>query len=76
MNDLEKQNKSLKAELAELAYWELQLDSIKKDCQKIVNYMWRDEYNDWEELDNPDDHIFHAVNSIKNWLGSQRRDNE
>ena len=76
MSDLEKQNKSLKADLAELAYWELQLDSIKKDLQKIVDYMWRDEFKDWEEKENPKDHIFHAFNDVKNWLESQRKDNE
>ena len=41
--------------------------------QTIVDYLWREEYNDWEEKDNPEDHIFLAVNSIKNWLGNQKK---
>ena len=52
------------------------MSDLKENLQKIVDYMWQDEYKDWEELDNPDDHIFHAINNIKNWLVGQRRDNE
>ena len=39
-----------------------------KDLQKVVNYLWRDEYNHWEEDNNPEDHIFHPINNIKNWI--------
>ena len=52
------------------------MSDLKESLQKIVDYMWRDEFKDWEEKDNPDDHIFHAINNIKNWLEGQRRGNE
>ena len=44
-----------------------------KDLEVIVEYLWRDEFKDWEEKDNPQDHIFHAVNNIKNHLEGIRR---
>ena len=52
------------------------MSDLKENLQKIVDYIWRDEFKDWEEKDNPEDHIFHAINNIKNWLEGQRRDNE
>ena len=51
------------------------MSDLKENLHKIVDYIWRDEFKDWEEKDNPDDHIFHAINNIKNWLEGQRRDN-
>ena len=44
---------------------------IKKDLQIIVNKWWKHEFDDWEEKGNPEDHIFHSYNSIKNWLVGQ-----
>ena len=44
---------------------------IKKDLQIIVDRWWKCEFDDWEEKDNPEDHIFHSYNSIKNWLVGQ-----
>ena len=41
---------------------------IIKDLQKIVDMCWHEEYRDWEELENPDNHIFHAFNNVKNYL--------
>ena len=29
---------------------------------------WDIERRDWEEKDNPEDHIFVSVNYLKNWL--------
>ena len=52
------------------------MNYLKENLQKIVDYMWRDEYKDWEEKDNPDDHIFHAFNNIKNWLVGQNAEEE
>ena len=52
------------------------MNEIKKDLQRIVDMFWDIEFNDWEEKANPEDHIFHAFNNIKNWLKGQRRDNE
>lgn len=66
--DLSKENKSLKVALAQLAHWELEFDRIVKDCQKIVDMYWDIEHRDWEEKDNPEDHIFLSVNYMKNWL--------
>ncbi len=50
--------------------------SIEKDLQRIVDMWWKHEFDHWEENANPEDHIFHALNNIKNWLEGQRRDNE
>ena len=47
--------------------------SIKNDLQMIVDYLWEDEHTSWEELDNPEQHIFIPVNNIKNWLEGQAR---
>ena len=44
------------------------MEQIIKDLQKIVDMCWYEEYRDWEELENPDDHIFHAFNNVKNYL--------
>ena len=44
---------------------------IKKDLQIIVDRWWKREFDDWEEKGNPEDHIFHSYNSIKNWLVGQ-----
>ena len=47
--------------------------TIKKDLQTIVDYLWEDEHTHWEELDNPEEHIFIPINNIKNWLEGQER---
>ena len=53
------------------------MNEIKNDLQKIIDMMWREEFDHWEENACPEDHIFHALNNIKNWLeGQKRRDNE
>ena len=44
------------------------IESLEGDLEKLVNYSWNIEYNDWEEKDNPEDHIFHAFNNVKNYL--------
>ena len=48
------------------------METIIKDLQKIVDMYWHEEYRDWEELENPDDHIFHAFNNIKNHLNKEK----
>ena len=58
----------LKRELASLAEWQLRMEDLEVDIDKIVEYMWSTEHNDWEEKDNPEDHIFHSINNIKNYL--------
>ena len=35
---------------------------------KVINYLWREEYDHWEEEGTPDNHIFHSINDVKNWL--------
>ena len=44
------------------------MEQIYKDLDKLVDYMWLNENKDWEELNNPDDHIFHAINNVRNFL--------
>ena len=45
------------------------MKQIIKDLQRIVDMYWHEEHRHWEEWDNPEDHIFHAFNNIKNYLG-------
>ena len=42
---------------------------------KVVDMYWHEEQRDWEELGNPDDHVFHAFNIIKNYLIGRANDN-
>ena len=65
---LEKEVKKLKKTLAGLAEWELKIDSLNKDLNRIVMMYWHDERNHWDSIDNPEDHIFHSINNIKNYL--------
>ena len=58
----------LKRQLASLAEWQLRMEALEVDIGKIVEYMWSIEHNDWEEKDNPEDHIFHSINNVKNYL--------
>ena len=48
------------------------MEQIYKDLDRLVNYMWLNENKDWEELNNPDDHIFHAINNVRNFLIGRR----
>tara|TARA_R100000655_G_scaffold100730_1_gene145309 strand:- start:21 stop:194 length:174 start_codon:yes stop_codon:yes gene_type:complete len=43
-------------------------EKLKKDLQKIVDYLYVDEFQHYVELDKPDDHIFIAVNNIEKYL--------
>ena len=44
------------------------MEQITKDLQRIVDMYWHEEHRHWEEWDNPEDHIFHAFNNVKNYL--------
>ena len=39
---------------------------------KVVDMYWHEEQRDWDELGQPNDHIFHAFNNIKNYLYGRR----
>tara|TARA_R110002020_G_scaffold33316_1_gene101574 strand:- start:73 stop:246 length:174 start_codon:yes stop_codon:yes gene_type:complete len=43
-------------------------EKLKKDLQKIVDYLYIDEFQHYIELDKPDDHIFIAVNNVEKYL--------
>ena len=43
-------------------------ETILRDLEAIVDYLWRDEYKSWQEADNDENHIFHAVNNLRNRL--------
>ena len=43
-------------------------EKLKKDLQKIVDYLYVDEFQHYIELDKPDDHIFIAVNNVEKYL--------
>ena len=49
--------------------WE---EHFHQDLETIVRYLWRDEFKDWEELDNPNNHIFHAINNVRNYLEGRK----
>tara|TARA_Y100001963_G_scaffold160257_1_gene269802 strand:+ start:10600 stop:10854 length:255 start_codon:yes stop_codon:yes gene_type:complete len=51
-------------------------DKIIQSLNKIIDMYWPVEYKDWEELENPDSHIFHQFNDVKNWLVSQKEANK
>ena len=59
---------SIKEKLASLAEWQLSIEKLEHDLQRLVDMHWYDEERDWDELGNPDDHIFHAFNNVKNYL--------
>lgn len=43
----------------------LLLSSIKEDIEKVIAYLWKDEYNHYKERNYPKDHIFHVLNRLK-----------
>jgi len=46
----------------------MEMKKLNESISKVVEYMWENEFTDWEELDNPENHIFHAINELKNYL--------
>ena len=44
------------------------VSQILEDMDKLVDMYWPEEIRHWEENGNPQDHIFHSWNNIKNWL--------
>ena len=44
------------------------MEQIIKDLERLVDYMYAEELRHWEEDNNPEDHIFHAINNVKNYL--------
>jgi len=47
------------------------MERIIKDLEKLVEYMWANELQHWEESFNPPDHIFHSINNVKNYLNKE-----
>ena len=47
---------------------------IHKAMKKIINEYWRIEYEDWENKDNPEDHIFVPLNTLKNHLEAEEKE--
>tara|TARA_R100000664_G_C2701860_1_gene101900 strand:- start:393 stop:563 length:171 start_codon:yes stop_codon:yes gene_type:complete len=44
------------------------MQELKKNLQKIVDYLYEDELKSYIELNKPDDHIFIAVNEVEKYL--------
>ena len=44
------------------------MEQRHKDLKQLVDYMWNNEFKHWEEDGNPQNHIFHAINNVKNYL--------
>ena len=49
---------------------------LSDNLQKLVDYMWSEENRHWEQEDNPEDHIFHQINAVKNFLIWYKKDKE
>ena len=50
-------------------------NDIIKAMQEVVDMYWSEEQRNWEELEEPDDHLFHAFNTFKNYLIRRANDN-
>ena len=48
-------------------------DILKQSLQRIIDMHWSVEKDHWEELGNPDDHIFLQFNNVKNYLEKLKR---
>ncbi len=48
-------------------------DKLRQSLQRIIDVHWHIEKDHWEELSNPDDHIFIAFNDVRNYLQKYRR---
>jgi len=44
------------------------MKEIEKDLQKIVDYLYADEFKSYIELNKPNNHIFIAVNNVEKYL--------
>ena len=49
------------------------LNKIDIDLEKLITMYWQIEKDHWEENDNPEDHIFHSFNNIKNYLIGRKK---
>ena len=52
----------------------MKYNSIEDDLQYIIDKYWYTEKIHWEELNNPDDHIFNNLNNVKNFLIGRKND--
>ena len=44
------------------------LNRLDFDINRLVEMYWQMEKDHWEEDGNPENHIFHALNNLKNYL--------
>ena len=58
----------LKKRLGDLAEWQIKIEGLSKDLNRIVVMYWQEERNHWDSTDTPEDHIFHSINNVKNYL--------
>jgi len=49
-------------------------EKTKRALRKVVEYLIDDEEANWNEMDQPDDHIYHEVAKLEEWLASDRRE--
>ena len=52
----------------------MKINSIEDDLQYIIDMYWYTEKIHWEELNNPDDHIFNNLNNVKKFLIGRKND--
>ena len=48
-------------------------EKLRNSLQKIIDMCWSVEKHHWEELENPDDHLFIDYNNVKNYLEDLKR---
>ena len=50
---------------------------LHKDLKRIIMMYWARERNHWDELENPEEHIFISLNNVRNYLISkEKKDDE
>jgi hypothetical protein len=48
-------------------------EETKKSVERIIEYLIRSEKFDWTEVGQPDDHIYHDVIRLEQWLISEHK---
>lgn len=47
-------------------------EQILDDIKAVVSYLYKDEQKNFEELDRPDEHIFHSLMRLERWIETGR----
>ena len=44
---------------------------VRASVRALIDYLWRDEHNDWMAAGRPKNHIFNDVHAVERWLADQ-----